>query len=194
MIKNLSYQNLETLVAALGILHSEISFDTLPERALAAVASLFPVEMVSFDAFDAAAHYTQTQWNDKPELLTPEVLEIFSNVVHEHLLIPEVVGKGRLNALKMTDVISQSQFEKTALYNEFFRRIGSSRQMGMALPVAADFNLSCGVVRHGKDFTERERTLLNLIAPHLLTAIRHAYFVQRLEQSDVRWQSIINSI
>jgi DNA-binding CsgD family transcriptional regulator len=110
-------------------------------------------------------------------------MSVFADHVHEHELIPIALAKRDGVAMKMTDVVSQDRFERTGLFNEFYRSHGLSRQLGLALPVAADLTVSCAATRGGKDFTERDRAMMSLAAPHLLNAMRNAIAYGRLDKA-----------
>jgi hypothetical protein len=60
------------------------------------------------------------------------------------------------------------------------------------LPTAQDFTIACSVNCSEKDFSERERAMLTLIASHLLNAVRSVYFLRHAEQRSARFGEIIN--
>ena len=84
----------------------------------------------------------------------------------------------------LTDFVSFNQFSQTNIYNEFYREFGDAdTQMAIALPLSSELNITCQVNRKGKDFSERDRTVLNLMAPHLMNAIRNAFAFDRLSSA-----------
>lgn len=179
-MKYIAYKDVQALLESVRILHSDISQKTLPERMIAAVGNIINTEIVAFDGFGGDDQFTTTAWNDRPELYTPENLDIFREFVHQHPLIPVVIGGKLQNAIKMTDYITQAEFEKLELYNEYFRLIGVRRQMGMALPVSDGYTFSCSVNRLGEDFSERDRRVLTLLTPHLVNAVRNSAAFERV--------------
>ena len=144
-------------------------------------ATIVPGDCASFDFFSADDSYNTTAWTNRPDVSTPENMAVFAEYVHQHKMIPIALEKKDGRAMKMTDVIRQQDFERTELFNEFYRKHQFNRQMGLALPVASDLTVSCAVTSGGRDFTERDRLMLTLAAPHMLNAIRNAIAYERID-------------
>ncbi|MGH2734798.1 MAG: response regulator transcription factor [Actinomycetota bacterium] len=90
---------------------------------------------------------------------------------------PIVVHNARTHdgsARKWSDFISRRQLHATLLWDGLFRPFSIEHQMVAVLPTPAP--LLVGVVLHrcGRDFSERDRALLNLLRPHLVNAYRNA--------------------
>jgi DNA-binding CsgD family transcriptional regulator len=182
-MKQISRTDLQSLFASLEELTSDLSITTLPQRTLKTVGSLISNEVISFDGFSSGNNYNFTVWTNQEDLLTQEVIDIFAMFAYQNPLIPIVIGEKRKVAVKITDCVTQSDFEKTELYNEFYKKIGNDYQIGIALPIASDLTISCGVNRAKKDFSERDRQILTLIAPHLINAIRNAFTFEHLNSA-----------
>lgn len=161
-------------------LNSDFDPDTLPQRALRAASQLVSSDCTSFDFFSHEGKYNTTAWNDRPDAVTPENMAVFGRYVHQHALIPVALARTDGKAMKMTDVISQTDFERSELYNEFYRGLKFKRQMGMAMPVTGDLKVACVYTHGGDDFSERDRSMLTLAGPHLLNAMRNALAYERL--------------
>jgi len=177
----LSNRDLRILLTSIEQLNSDIDPVLLPHRALTMSEMIVPGDCASFDFFAADDSYDTTAWTNRPDVSTPENMAVFAEYVHQHKLIPIALEKKDGLAMKMTDVIRQQDFEKTELFDEFYRKHQFSRQMGLALPVASDLTVSCAVTSGGADFTERDRLMLTLAAPHLLNAIRNAIAYERVD-------------
>jgi len=176
----LSSRDAYRLLGAIEQLNSDVDPKTLPRRVLAMSEAIVPGDCASFDFFSPDDAYNSTAWTNRPDVSTPENMAVFGEYVHEHKLIPVAMARKDGVAMKMTDVVGQGEFERTGLYNEFYRVHGFNRQMGLALPVARDLTVSCAVTTGGTDFTERDKTMMTLAAPHLLNAMRNAIAYGRL--------------
>jgi DNA-binding CsgD family transcriptional regulator len=189
-----------SLLAAVAELSSSVDPETLPDRMPSAVAKVFDCEMVSFDNFsnDGDHAYIQTQWHNNTDILTPSVMEIFSEVYNtwpeEHPLAYEILHRGNNIPLRMSDCVSQNKFRDKAIFAEFFRKIGIAYQLGIAMPVTSDLTVSCALNRASKDFGEKDKTLLGLLTPHLINAIRNSLFVREMHQRSVRLESMLASV
>lgn len=65
--------------------------------------------------------------------------------------------------------------------------------MAVALPVTENLTITCGVDRVSADFTESERTILTMIAPHLLAAIRNAQIFGQLQDERMLLQTAVEA-
>lgn len=193
-MKRLARKDIPALLSALEDLHSDLSAETLPQRAVSAVAGLISAEITAFDGFDLQGEYAGFSWHNPANAVTTGEMEIFAQLIGEHPLFVETVEKQRFDAMKITDFYSVAQFRDTTIYNEFYRRVGVNRQMTIALPVSAGLMLLCALSRSQRDFSERDRDLLNLIAPHFVSAYRNAQMFQRAKQSEAVLQTVCGAV
>jgi DNA-binding CsgD family transcriptional regulator len=92
----------------------------------------------------------------------------------------------RLNdgrAHMISDCVSQRDFHRLALYNEFYRRIGTEEQVALTLPSPRPgLIVALALSRDRRSFQARDRTALNAVGPHLEQAYRTARTVDELER------------
>ncbi len=62
----------------------------------------------------------------------------------------------------------------------FTGRVGVSNQLVAPLLISNDFFMSCSINTSSEDFSERDKLILTLIAPHLANAVRNAFAYERL--------------
>lgn len=89
--------------------------------------------------------------------------------LHEH---PIMSGRhGPVTAI--SDVLSTAQFTRTWLFQEAFRPVGLRYELGLELPHASD-EMSIVVFSRGpgKDFSDRDHLVLELLRPHVDNALR----------------------
>jgi hypothetical protein len=116
----------------------------------------------------------------------PECEQVFERNVHEHPLVCHYQRASDSRAGKISDFLTQRQFHRLELYNEFFRRLEVERQMAVTLPASAPLVIEIAVNRSSRDFSEWDRLLLNLLRPHLIQAYRNAELATQLRQ-ELAW-------
>ncbi|MBI4445592.1 MAG: helix-turn-helix transcriptional regulator [Acidobacteria bacterium] len=84
-------------------------------------------------------------------------------------------------AVKISDFISQRQFHRLGLYNEFFRQLSVEHQIAFILPAPPPLVIGIAVNRAHRDFSECDRLFLNLLSPHLIQAYRNAEAVTQMQ-------------
>jgi DNA-binding CsgD family transcriptional regulator len=99
---------------------------------------------------------------------------VFERHIPEHPLIRYARRRRGHGAVKISDFLSASHFHRLGLYGEFFRRLRVDDQMVISLPSSQPIVIGVALNRSRRNFTERDRVLLNLAQPHLVQAYRNA--------------------
>ena len=138
------------------------------------LSSLIPVEVAAYAEIDPAAG--RVSWNQAASMTLgfAEPERVFARHMGDLPLFKNY-RRGDGSATKISDFMSQRQFRRTALYNEFYRRAGLDHQISKGLPGEPGLVTSVSLLRRGRDFSERDRLLLNLLRPHLNQAYRNAH-------------------
>jgi DNA-binding CsgD family transcriptional regulator len=94
------------------------------------------------------------------------------------------VGKALPLVTTSRELIAPDVFERTEVYNDYFRRIGAFHMLAGLFPVEGDL---LGVIslqrpRTGAEFGDEEKHRLNLLMPHLQRAVRIRHRLQASEQ------------
>ena len=77
-------------------------------------------------------------------------------------------------AFTMGNLLSRSQWKKTAVFNEFYAKLGMQERLSVSLPFARPDSVAVVVHRSRGSFTERNRRVLNLLQFHISEACRTA--------------------
>jgi DNA-binding CsgD family transcriptional regulator len=72
-------------------------------------------------------------------------------------------------ARKLSDFVTRTQLHGLEIYCEFFRPYGVEYELDVGLPAAATHTKVFLFSRQNRDFTERERLLLDLLRPHFVS-------------------------
>jgi DNA-binding CsgD family transcriptional regulator len=107
----------------------------------------------------------------------------FWRLVGEHPLC-RARRLGRSDALKLSDFISSRALQRLELYADWLRPSGFEFELEIGLPSPQEHTKTFLFDDSRHDFGERERTLLNLLAPHLIQ-LHHAAAMRR--HAEVAW-------
>jgi DNA-binding CsgD family transcriptional regulator len=104
----------------------------------------------------------------------PAAHELYARFAHQNPLLArhERTGDGR--AYRFSDLVTPQQLHETALYREFYAPIGLEHQIAFTLPHESDRVLAVSLSRRHRDFSDRERELLNRARPFLIQAYNNA--------------------
>jgi len=132
--------------------------------------------------------YTFNEWTDK-NVERIEIypnwdvsLKLFKDYLREHPAIDAAYRKRLKSAVKVSDFVSLTRWRQTRLYNDVFRLRDQNYQLTF---ISAEQlpKLAVSLNRASTDFTEEERSLLNLLRPHLIQAYRESRLFSYLNQA-----------
>ena len=136
-------------------------------------------DSVVFTGISYSDEYSGMAW-DNAEALSPSDMQVFADHLHEHPLFGAINVERRVETLKITDLVSRREFYRTTLYNELYRRMKIANQLITPLLISDDFFVACAINTSRAEFSERDRRMLTMLAPHLASAIRNAFAYNRL--------------
>lgn len=160
---------------------------------VASLPGLVRADAYTYNEMDQARG--QASYKLWPKDFTPikdaaEILGRFAIQIPMHAHWERVDGQ----ALKISDFLSPRAFKKKEIYNEFYHPMRIPFTMGIALPVNRQCLVTIGHHRGRKDFTERERTALNMIQPHVLQAYANAEAVTHMQAELARLNRAVERI
>jgi DNA-binding CsgD family transcriptional regulator len=104
--------------------------------------------------------------------------ETFWRIVDEHPLCL-AQNRSRFDALKLSDFYSRRELHALELYSDWFRPAGIEFELEAGIPSPMEHTKTFLFDDGRRDFSERDRSLLNLLRPHL-AQLHHAATVRRL--------------
>lgn len=173
MMERLTHREMARLLEAAAILSASVEPADLMPRIFAAIKQVVATEIIGIDAFDPQGRHLGENWLDPVDCLTPDDLQIFARHAPQHPLFKEFASNGLSTPLRISDVASAGEFQRTEVYNEFYRKVGVERQLVVGLAVNRERAVLVALSRIKRDFTEGNRRLLAALRPHLLNALRN---------------------
>ena len=180
-MEKLSYLDTLRILESVAKLNGELSRESLPRRIFAAVSNCVEADITALDGFGEDTSYAGRLWYDPIDSVTNEQLETFAAHTHEHPFFVGMLVDKKSDVMKITDYLSNTQFHRTGIYNEFYKKVGVERQVAFAMDVAPQLLVTCALSRTRKDFSERDRALLVHLSPHLIAAFRNTRALDRIK-------------
>lgn len=122
--------------------------------------------------------------------LSPEDRAAFDRHFHEHPLVRFHAYQGGRVPQRISDSVPFEQFRRSALYNDYYRRIRIDHALALPIYVRDGLLVSFVLNRTRRDFTDRERALLEVLRPHLARIYQRINTVGQLtarEAEVLRW-------
>ncbi|MBI3600439.1 MAG: hypothetical protein HY097_07340, partial [Nitrospinae bacterium] len=197
-MERLAQRDIQALMEAIRKIYSETDIEALPNRIASEASKVIPSATTCFckiiqnnrNILDIEMSSHGNKW---------ESPDTFKRCIHEHPFV-NLLYSGKIKphpfredierailrrfpdfkrfpeniALKISDAFTDRQLRRLKLFNEFFHPNGIEYMLGAAISYRQNFHTAICFSRDRKDFTEKERLILNLLSPHIGQAYRNA--------------------
>lgn len=160
----LGHQQLKAVSEALLTLYAPGPHADFPARVVDALRRCL--------AFDCLAYHEIVDNRNQRAVCSPEIpfdTEIFETYLEQHPNWSAFARDHVKSCVKISDFVTRNEWQRTDLYNHIFRPLAFHHQLAF---IALDElpHLGIALNRSRRDFSEEERSILNLLKPHLMQA------------------------
>lgn len=176
----LSHHHYEKMLAHLRLLYAETSLRALRHRMVTDLGQLVPGSYISYNAVlrgPAARVVARYAYPDPP--LAQSLLPVFNLHCSDHPFVGHPDHRENPGARKFSDFLSQCQLRSTALYTEYYRKLGTRFQIYFQFDSGGAGGLGLCINRDKIDFDETDRAILNLLIPHYRQAHENVTALER---------------
>ena len=182
------------------------NLDTFGLDTLKIIDRLVPSEIPSFNSTHLQTRQLSGIFlHHSPDFYTPELQEVVCKYYEEHPIaqhMPQTIG----GAYKISDFITQSEFHcLEGLYQQYLGLFSIEDQMTIFLPQPSTIDakntlqiepmlVGFSLNRTRRSFTERDRSILNLLRPHLSQAYFNAQRFRQLHQNAYQLQQSLDCL
>ena len=202
-MEQLQFDDTQNLMEAIQEVYSLSKFSSFGMDLLPIVDRLVPSQLPTFVTVDFHSHRASHITLPGYYSFTPEVEAIANSHWYEHPLVPKMPLP--LNTcVKVSDFITEAGLHQLeGFYQQFLRVMGCEDQMNLFLPTIPPQSwdellqgnssvLSITLNHSQRNFTERDRLILNLLRPHLAQAHANVQHFQRLQSELGHFQQFSN--
>jgi DNA-binding CsgD family transcriptional regulator len=172
-VTQLSAKDLRAALDFVGDAYSFDDLNTFRHGILPGLERLVPADLVGYNEVYSATEPALVITHPDPPLdIAGEAL---ARLAHQHPLIA-VQLNGDDRTYKISDFLSRREFHSLELYDELYRRLGAEDQIAFGLP--GPIVIGIAMNRGRRSFSERDRTMLDMLRPHLAQA--HGRLLERM--------------
>jgi len=157
-------RDLHAALAFVDEAHSFADLESFRTGILPGLERLVPCDLVGYNEVPDGEDALVITHPDPPLQIAGQAL---SRLAHQHPLIA-VQANGDDGTYKISDFLSPREFHSLELYDELYRLLDAEDQIAFGLP--GPMVIGVAMNRDRRSFSERDRTLLDLIRPHLARA------------------------
>jgi DNA-binding CsgD family transcriptional regulator len=167
----LSHADLCAVVDSLREIYAETELGPLRERMLRVSSRLIGNEWASYN------EVTRPGLKSLANFRIPDSVEIQKRAPDLFACLQEHPGINRDDlrtgeAYALSDFFSWHDFQRTSIYNEYYRHVGTRHQLFFTYDggQGAPFQRAIAVNRKTRDFSQRDREILRMLGPHFRRA------------------------
>ncbi len=198
--------NLHKLQDCIRELYSDPDIKSFPDHIIQVASKIIPSGVISFATISRkkqklcyAGQASLREWEGLDAFVRHMDEHPILNYLHSDLLrthrfreeieqamdkrFPSLRQAQHYTAAKISDALTNRRYRALGLYNDFFRKNESDYQLLISfLPSGNAYSL-ISFNRDKKDFTEEERLVLNLLAPHIAQAYKNSAAYEKARQA-----------
>jgi DNA-binding CsgD family transcriptional regulator len=175
--------DLQAVVEFLGEASSVDGPDPFPRPLLESLRRLVPSDEVVYDELDRVREIVLWEEEFPGEVDGPEELSYW-DIRNQHPVCRHHEVTGEFRALKLSDFLTRSELRRTDVYWDWFRPCGAEYQMTVGLDAPLSHTKVFLFSRAGgRDFNERDRTVLDFLRPRLASLYEAAQGRRRASQA-----------
>lgn len=171
---HLKVSDFQALNRLLPELHAQRDLDALAAFAVQHIPTLVASDCTSYTEINPQLQRAVAAMDSpEAEAIAQEVKPAFERYMHEHPLVRHTMTTADCRPCKVSDFLSLKQWKQTNIYREVYRPFGVCRQMVLPMPATQPVIVGLALSRESKDFSERDRAILDLVRPHLAQAYKN---------------------
>lgn len=207
-MQTLTQSDLNRVLAFVEKLRSPCSLEDLPTRVLSNIETVISSEIAFYSSLNLETQRlvsSRTFPNiDMAEI--ERIKRIAQQHFYTHPLLENFAKTGDGTAYKISDFISPSQlYRLEGVYEQFLRPLEAEEQLAVVLPIAKNNaverqlhrvkEINCvAICRSQRNFSERDRLVLNLLRPHILQAYQNARAFTQMQQELTQLNQAMNQL
>jgi DNA-binding CsgD family transcriptional regulator len=163
--------------------------DGLARLGVAELPRLVASELTTLSVCDLATGRRRVIGNPA-HTLSCEDVDAFDRHFFDHPLVRFHSAHPEGGTHRISDSVSRREFRRSALYNDYYRRIGIDHAVAIPLYVDGTTLVSFVLNRAGRDFGDDEIEMLDRLRGWLAAMYRSAVALQRAADALRQWQEI----
>jgi hypothetical protein len=193
-MKRLGQRDLEVSLAYLRELYAQRDPERFKRHVLTTIGSVVASEFVACSELDVAA-VADRQEAGVPAFSNPaELAEALDRYMTENPLFDHYRQTRDGRAVKISDFLTRGEFRRLGFYSEYWRKVGVDHRIALYFPTTPPAVIGFAIGRNAKDFSERDRLVLNLLYPHLTQAHGNAAALERTQQESLRVKRTVEKL
>jgi DNA-binding CsgD family transcriptional regulator len=174
----LGRRDLRAVLDCLRMTYAALDLEAFPRQVIAGLRRVVRAPFGSYNEIDHRA--ARIRYVVEPAAAqVPHLEMVVRQYLHEQPVVAHYRRTGDGSPHKLSDFLTRQEFHRLGIYNENYRRTGVEYQMtfmvqSLQRPSPTTIAIALDRGPDDCDFSERDRFMLSLVRPHLMTAYANA--------------------
>jgi DNA-binding NarL/FixJ family response regulator len=170
-VERLEPSDYEAVLDFVRQIHAVGDMDTFARRAIAGIGALIPSDILTYSEIDTEQQ--RAYMVEQPVgVITASQVKTFERLAGQHPLIRHYALTRETQPRRISDYLGLREFRRLYLYQD--RQMAVNYQIVVTIPSSTSVVIGIALNRTTRDFSERDRAVLDIIRPHLAQAYRNA--------------------
>lgn len=183
-MERLGRRDLETSLAYLHGLYARRDPGDFRRHVLSTITELIPSELTTYNELDLRTSENVWEWEPVPPGVA-KLAEAFAIHMDDNPCVTFFRRTGDGRATRISDFLSQRELRRLGYYSEYLKKVSLEHRMSVVVPKGSHAVIALALGRGGRDFSERDRAMLDLLRPHLAQAHDNASTLAQLRDDAV---------
>jgi len=177
-----THRDLKLAVDLLGRLSAQPGVTALARAGVEQLPELVPSELTTLSVCILRTGNRRVVCNPAGALSASDIA-CFDRFFYEHPLVRYHASNPDGQSHRISDSLPDPAFQRTALFNDYYRMVGIDHVIAVPMFVDASLLVSFVLNRKGRDFSERDREILDLVRRPLAALYRNAMALDSIRQA-----------
>jgi len=182
---HVTHRDLKLAVDLIGRISAHSSAAALARAGVAELPQLVDSELTTLSVCTLKTGHRRVVCNPVGAL-SPVDIACFDRHFFEHPLVRYHGSNPDGQSHRISDSQSARAFQRTALFNEYYRNVGIDHVIAVPMLVDASLLVSFVLNRKGRDFSERDREVLDLVRRPVAALYRNAMALDKVQEALAR--------
>lgn len=164
-------RDVHAVLELVGEIHHAESLDEFRAGVLPAVQRLVPCDWVSYNEVGADGTIHAVLVDPIPPA---HLFPLWDRYALQNPIVAHYQRTSDGRAYRFSDFLTRAEYHALDLYQHVYKPLGVEHQVAIEMPSPADITIGIALSRKRRDFSQRDRDVLNLARPHLIQAWRNA--------------------
>jgi DNA-binding CsgD family transcriptional regulator len=179
----LSQRDFDSFCRTLLILQEPRNLEAFKEALPGILLKIIECDYCTWASYTLGKQPKMSAYSESEQRMTPEIIFHSEEQLVSHPFTAYYAKSNDVTALRSSDFMNVHELKKTLFWQRVLKPLEVNYMFGIPTNPMPGEAAGLTLCSKSRDFTERDRLVLNLLRPHILQAVRTASLITGLQQA-----------